>query len=420
VKVFLLGSGGREHAMAWALAKSPKLSKLWAAPGSDGMGALAERAALDPLDPKAVAAFCVENKVELLVVGPEAPLAAGVADAVRAAGIPVFGPGKAGARLESSKAFAKDFMLRHGLPTARARIGGVTQARTAVREYGGRCAVKADGLAAGKGVIVCTTLPEAEMAVDALSSTGAGQTLLVEELLTGPEISMMAMLDGKSYVLLPASQDHKRLLDGDLGPNTGGMGALCPVPLDAPLLAKIRAEIFDRALAGLAKDGLDFRGVLYAGLMLTPDGPKVLEFNARLGDPEAQAVLPLLDADFLELCLACARGEMKIDRIPVRAGACVSVVLAAEGYPEAPKPGAVLTPEAADGRDGVIVFHAGTKKNGGRWLAAGGRVLSVVGLGADLAAARERAYAVVPLVAGAGLRWRKDVAAKVLGREIAA
>ncbi len=405
--------------MAWALAQSPKLAKLWVAPGSDGMGELAERVALNPLDSKAVTDFCVTTGIELLVVGPEAPLAAGVADAVRAAGIPVFGPGKDGARLESSKAFAKDFMLRHKLPTAQARVGGETEALAAVREFGGRCAVKADGLAAGKGVIVCTALPEAEAAVKTLSATGAGRTLLVEELLTGPEISMMAVLDGKSYALLPASQDHKRLLDGDLGPNTGGMGALCPVPLDAAFLAKIRAEVFDRALKGLAADGLDFRGVLYAGLMITPDGPKVLEFNARLGDPEAQAMLPLLDADFLELCLACARGELKVDRVPARSGACVSVVIAAEGYPEAPKPGAALTPGAAEGLDGVMVFHAGTRKEGSHWLASGGRVLAVVGLGADLAAARERAYSALPRVAGPALRWRKDVAAKVLGRIVA-
>jgi len=405
--------------MAWALSKSPRLTKLWAAPGSDGMGALAERVPLDPLDPEAVRRFCVERGVELLVVGPEAPLAAGVADAVRAAGVPVFGPGRDGARLESSKAFAKDFMLRHGLPTARARVGGTAEALAAVREFGGRCAVKADGLAAGKGVIVCVALPEAEAAVHTLAATQAGGTLLVEELLTGPEISMMAVLDGKRYALLPASQDHKRLLDGDLGPNTGGMGALCPVPLDAALLATVRAEVFDRALAGLAKDGLDFRGVLYAGLMLTPEGPKTLEFNARLGDPEAQAILPLLDADFLELCLECANGRLSVDAVPARPGACVSVVLAAQGYPEAPKPGAVLEPAAAEGREGVLVFHAGTKRDGARWLASGGRVLAVVGLGADLAAARERAYAAVHLVAGPDLRWRKDVAAKVLGRSLA-
>lgn len=405
--------------MAWALAKSPRLSKLWAAPGSDGMGALAERVALDPLDPEAVSAFCVAQGVELLVVGPEAPLAAGVADAVRAAGVPVFGPGKDGARLESSKAFAKDFMNRHGLPTAKARVGGYAEALTAVREFGGACVVKADGLAAGKGVIVCSTLPQAEAAVKTLAATAAGASLLVEELLTGPEISMMAVLDGKSYALLPASQDHKRLLDGDRGPNTGGMGALCPAPLDAALLATIKSEVFDRALAGLKKDGLDFRGVLYAGLMLTPQGPKTLEFNARLGDPETQAILPLLDADFLELCLACARGELKTDRVPARAGACVSIVVAADGYPEAPKPGAALTPEGADGLEGVMVFHAGTKKDGARWLAAGGRVLAVVGLGADLAAARGRAYAALPRVAGSALRWRKDVAAKVLGRTLA-
>jgi phosphoribosylamine--glycine ligase len=280
--------------------------------------------------------------------------------------------------------------------------------------------VKADGLAAGKGVIVCTSVSQAEAAVAALAATDAGSVLLVEELLTGPEISMMAMLDGKTYALLPASQDHKRLLDGDLGPNTGGMGALCPVPLGAALLAEIRTTVFDRALAGLKKDGLDFRGVLYAGLMLTPEGPKVLEFNARLGDPEAQAILPLLDDDFLELCLACARGELNAGLIPVRAGACVAIVVAAEGYPEAPAPGAVLTPEAAHGRDDVLLFHAGTKKNGTAWIATGGRVLNVVGLGPGLAAARERAYSAVTLVAGAGLRWRQDVAAKTLGRTIVA
>jgi phosphoribosylamine--glycine ligase len=419
VKVLLLGSGGREHAMAWALNQSPKLSMLWAAPGSDGMGTLAERVALDPLDPDAVSAFCLQNRVDLVVVGPEAPLAAGVADAVRRHGVPVFGPGRDGARLESSKSFAKDFMLRHKLPTARARFGPADEALAAVREFGGRCVVKADGLAAGKGVIVCASPAEAGAAVAALAATAAGEVLLVEELLTGPEISMMAVLDGARYALLPASQDHKRLLDGDLGPNTGGMGALCPAPLDAALLAKIRAEVFDRALAGLAKDGLDFRGVLYAGLMLTPDGPKVLEFNARLGDPEAQAVLPLLDADFLELCFDCARGKLKLDQVPARAGACVSVVIAAEGYPEAPKAGAALTPEAADGLEGVMVFHAGTKRDGSRWLAAGGRVMSVVGIGDDLAAARRRAYSALPLVAGEALRWRKDVAAKILGRTAA-
>lgn len=416
MKVLLLGAGGREHALAWALAKSPRLTKLWAAPGSDGIGALAQCVNIDPLDPTAVSAFCVERQINLLVVGPEAPLAAGVADAVRAAGIAVFGPGRAAARLESSKSFAKDFMLRHGLPTARARVGDAAKALSAVREFGGRCVVKADGLAAGKGVIVCASLPEAEAAVKTIAATVAGSALLVEELLTGPEISMMAMLDGKSYALLPASQDHKRLLEGGLGPNTGGMGALCPAPIEPALLASIRASIFDRALAGLAHDGLDYRGVLYAGLMLTPEGPKVLEFNARLGDPEAQAVLPLLDADFLKLCLDCAQGALHGDTLKARAGASVAVVIAAEGYPETPKPGAEITPEFADGLDDILLFHAGTKKKGPRWFAAGGRVLNVVGLGRDLASARARAYAVVPRVAGAELRWRNDIAADILGR----
>ncbi|MBI3288833.1 MAG: phosphoribosylamine--glycine ligase [Elusimicrobia bacterium] len=419
MKVLLLGSGGREHAMAWALTKSPALAKLWGAPGSDGMSDILDRVALDPLDPAAVARFCRENAVDLLVVGPEAPLAAGVADAARAEGVAVFGPSKACAQLESSKAFAKDFMQRHRLPTARAAIGGAAAAKEAVGAFGGRCVVKADGLAAGKGVVVCATEKEALDAIDRLAATGAGKTLLVEELLTGPALSLMAVLDGRSYAQRPASQDHQRLLDGDQGPNTGGMGALCPVPLDAALVSKIRSEVFDRALSGLAADGLDYRGVLYAGLMITPDGPKVLEFNARLGDPETQAVLPLLDADFLELCLSCARGQLRLDRVPARSGACVAVVLAAEGYPDAPKPGAALRPEEAAEMDGVMIFHAGTKIADTGWVAAGGRVLSVVGTGSDIALARERAYAALRRVAGAGLHWRKDIAAKVLGRTLA-
>ncbi|MEK7388876.1 MAG: phosphoribosylglycinamide synthetase C domain-containing protein, partial [Elusimicrobiota bacterium] len=257
-------------------------------------------------------------------------------------------------------------------------------------------------------------------AVETLGATAAGRTLLVEELLIGPEISMMALLDGRNYALLPASQDHKRLLDGDQGPNTGGMGAACPIPLDEATLSRVRTEVFDPALAGLSRDGLDYRGVLYAGLMLTREGPKVLEFNARLGDPETQAVLPLLEDDFLELCLECAQGRLNRGRLNARPGACVSIVVAAEGYPEAPQRGALITPGAVENMDNVLLFHAGTAFDGTRWSATGGRVLGVVGLGADLAAARERAYAAVPRVAGPGLLWRRDIGAKVLGRSLTA
>jgi phosphoribosylamine---glycine ligase len=398
VKVLLLGSGGREHALAWALSKSPKLTKLWAAPGSDGMSE-AERVDLDPCDPAAVTARAKSLEADLVVIGPEAPLAAGTADALRAAGFAVFGPSKAAARLESSKSFAKDFMLRHGIPTARARVGDAAAARRAVEEFGGRCAVKADGLAGGKGVIVCGDPAEARAAVDALAATGAGKTLVVEERLEGPEVSLMALVDGRTACLLPASQDHKRLEDGDRGPNTGGMGAVAPLPIPAAELEAARREVFDRALVGLAKDGIEYRGALYAGLMMTKDGPKVLEFNARLGDPETQALMPLLDADFLELADDCARGRLRAGRASAKAGAACCVVLAADGYPDAPKPGARLDPDAA--------------------RAAGGRVLSVVGLGADLAAAREKAYAAVARAGGPGLRWRRDIGAVVLGRSLA-
>ncbi|OGS38394.1 MAG: phosphoribosylamine--glycine ligase, partial [Elusimicrobia bacterium RIFOXYD12_FULL_66_9] len=295
MKVLLLGSGGREHALAWALSRSPRLTKLWAAPGSDAMEALAQRVDLDILDAAAVVRFARENGVDLLFVGPEAPLAAGVSDAARAAGLLVFGPSQAASRLETSKSFAKDFMARHGIPTARSRsCANAADAKAAARGFGGACAVKADGLAAGKGVVVCRALAEAECAVDMLGATAAGRTLVVEELLEGPELTVMFLTDGRSCAILPPSRDHKRLLDDEKGPNTGGMGALAPAPVDESTWRRIQDEILAPTLAGLAADGIDYRGALYAGIMLTKDGPKLLEYNARFGDPETQAVLPLL------------------------------------------------------------------------------------------------------------------------------
>lgn len=419
MKVLLLGSGGREHALAWKLAQSPRLTKLWAAPGSDAIAAHAENAALDPLSPAAVSAFCRERGVQLLVVGPEAPLAAGVADAVRAAGIPVFGPGRDGARLESSKAFAKEFMKRHGLPTAASRTAATkAQALAAVRAFGGKCAVKADGLAGGKGVIVTDAVKDGEAAVDALMGTSAGTTLVVEEKLEGPELSVLALLDGSGWAALAPSQDHKRLLDGDAGPNTGGMGAYAPAPVDAATWTKVEA-VLDGAVKGLKADGIDYRGVLYAGFMLTNDGPKLLEFNARMGDPETQEVLPLLSGDLLDLCLACASGKGPRGLLPRSGGAAVGVVLAAEGYPEKPVPGADIDLQGVEGMKDVLVFHAGTKKAAAGWKATGGRVLTVVGLGPDLAAARERAYQAVGRVKAPQLRYRRDIAAKIIGRAVA-
>jgi phosphoribosylamine--glycine ligase len=419
VKVLLLGSGGREHALAWKLSLSPKLSKLWAAPGSDAIAAHAELAPLDILDPAAVASFCRARGVELLVVGPEAPLAAGVADAVRAAGVPVFGPGKDGARLEASKAFAKEFMARHGLPTAASRAADSKEAaKKAVRAFGGKCAVKADGLAGGKGVIVTDTVADADAAVETLSAGAAGRRLVIEEKMEGPELSVLAVLDGSGWAALAPSQDHKRLLDGDRGPNTGGMGAYAPALVDAATWKKIEA-VLDGAAAGLKADGIDYRGVLYAGFMLTKDGPKLLEFNARFGDPETQEVLPLLDGDLLDILSACAAGHGPRGLLPRKPVAAVGVVLAAEGYPEKPQPGAPIDLSGVDGMKDVLVFHAGTKKDGAGWKATGGRVLTVVGLGPDIAAGRERAYAAVKAVKAPGLRHRKDIASKVMGRAIA-
>ena len=420
VKVLLLGGGGREHAIAWKLAQSPLLTKLWAAPGSDAIAAFASRVPLDYLDPEAVAGFVQANGVDLVFIGPEAPLASGVSDAARAAGALVFGPSQSASRLETSKSFAKDFMGMNGVPTARAR-GCVTakEAKEAARGFRGHCAVKADGPAAGKGVIVCASVDEAEAAVDALAATAAGRTLVVEERLEGPELTVMLLVDGRGYAVLPMSQDHKRLLEGDSGPNTGGMGALSPAPLDRTLWETIETDILDRTLAGLAKSGIDYRGALYVGVMLTPDGPKVLEYNARFGDPETQAVLPLLDADLLSLAADCAAGRLTPGILPAHRGACVGVTLASPGYPENPRTGAELDLSGVDGMKDVLLFHAGTKKTPSGWTASGGRVLTVVGLGSDLAAARERAYAAVSLLRIPNLQYRRDIAAKALGRALA-
>ena len=420
MKVLLLGGGGREHAIAWKLAQSPLLTKLWAAPGSDAIAALAERTPLDPLDPAAVAAFVRANKVDLVFVGPEAPLLSGSSDAARAAGALVFGPSQAAARLETSKAFAKEFMGLHGVPTARAR-GCVTarEAKEAARGFKGHCAVKADGLAGGKGVVVCHSLSEAEAAIDALASTTAGRTLVIEERLEGPELTVMGLVDGRGWAVLPLSQDHKRLHEGDAGPNTGGMGALSPAPVDAATWARIKDEVLDRTLEGLIRSGYDYRGALYAGVMLTADGPKVLEYNCRFGDPETQAVLPLLDADLLSLAADCAAGDLDEGILPAHRGACVGITLASPGYPEAPRSGSPIDLNGAETLPDTLIFHAGTKRTESGWTAAGGRVLTVVGCGSDLSVARERAYAAVSRIRAPGLQYRRDIAAKALGRVIA-
>ena len=420
MKVLLLGGGGREHAIAWKLSQSPRLTKLWAAPGSDAIAAHAECLGLDPLDPAAVAAFIRAQAVDLVFVGPEAPLAAGTSDAARAAGALVFGPSQSASRLETSKAFAKEFMTKHGIPTARSiACSTAAEGKAAARTFDGRCAVKADGPAAGKGVIVAGSLGEADLAVDALASTEAGRTLVIEERLEGPELTVMLLTDGRDAAVLALSQDHKRLGDGDAGPNTGGMGALAPAPLDPAAWWTIERDILAPTLDGLREDAIDYRGALYVGIMLTPSGPKVLEYNARFGDPETQAVLPLLDADLLTLAADCAAGKLESGILPVHSGACVGITLASPGYPESPKTGAEMDLTGVSGLDDVFIFHAGTKKTPDGWKASGGRVLTVVGRGPDLTAARARAYLAVERLKIPGLHYRRDIGAKALGRAIA-
>ncbi|MBI3553237.1 MAG: phosphoribosylamine--glycine ligase [Elusimicrobia bacterium] len=418
MSVLILGAGGREHALAWKCAQSPLIKKLFAAPGSDAISALAECSPLDIDDGSAIAAFCAQKKIGLVIVGPEAPLAKGVADGLRSKNINVFGPGKDGARLEFSKAYAKEFMKRHGIPTARFEVFTEAQmARSAAEAKRLPLVLKADGLAAGKGVFVCKTTNEALGAVTELmehDSLGeAGRTVILEDCLTGPELSVLFFCDGKDYRLLPASRDHKRLKDNDEGPNTGGMGVFAPVPVEPALMERIKTEVLERIMKGLAADGIDYRGLLYAGLMLTPEGPKVLEFNCRFGDPETQALMPLLDSDLVEIALACADGKLKTVEAKAKSGACVCVTLASPGYPAASMKGLPISGLESVGKE-ALVFHAGTKKGGKDWLTNGGRVLGVTALGSDIARARDNAYAAVSKIAFEGMQYRSDIAARAL------
>lgn len=427
MNVLLVGSGGREHALAWALRKSPRVEKLYAAPGSAGMASLAEPAAIDPLDFPKLASFCREKSIGLAVVGPEAPLAAGIADALEAAGIRVFGPDKACARLEASKSFAKSFMERHSIPTARHAVhDDPASALKGLEDFPLPVVVKADGLAAGKGVRVCSTRREAESAVSDFMflrvCADAGRRVVLEEFLEGREATLMAFCDGRTLRELPAGQDHKRLEDGDRGPNTGGMGVFAPTPSLTPdLLERVRREVFERVAAGLAAERLRYRGILYCGLMLTQEGPKVLEFNARFGDPETQAVLPLLETDLLDLMEACLEQRLERVRISVKKASCVCVVLASEGYPERPATGREISGlDDFPAEEGLFAFHSGTRREGGRWLTAGGRVLSVSAVCETLEAARARAYAAAARVRFEGIHMRTDIADDLKVRSSAA
>jgi phosphoribosylamine--glycine ligase len=391
MRVLLIGSGGREHALAWALAASPLLSKLWVAPGNPGIAALAETVALDAMDIPGLVAFAQANQVDLVVPGAEAPLVAGLADAMAAAGIPCCGPSAAAARLEGSKTFTKEVADAAGVPTARyEQFTDAAKARAFAIRRGAPIVVKADGLAAGKGVVVATTEAEALEAIDRLILTGP---VLIEECLTGREVSLFALCDGVDAVFLGTARDHKRVGDGDTGPNTGGMGAISPVPGFDPAPAMDR--IIRPVLAEMARRDTPFRGVLFAGLMLTASGASLIEFNVRFGDPECQALLARLQSDLLPALQAACDGELSAFDLRFRDEASCAVVMATKGYPgEAMTSGSEIRGlERAAAVPGALVFHAATRVEDGRVLAAGGRVLTVCATGPDAASARQTAYA---------------------------
>ena len=399
MRVLVVGSGGREHALAWKLAQSPVLSELHAAPGSPGIAELAECHPIRADDAEGILGLSRSLEVDLVVVGPELPLVLGLADALRRFGVSVFGPSAAAARIEGSKAFAKDVMTEAGVSTA-----------TRLPLARPPCVVKADGLAAGKGVFVCRTQAEVDEALRALAPVGAD--VVVEELLEGPEVSLFAICDGREVVPLVSAQDFKRAFDRDEGPNTGGMGAYAPVPGVGLLEAdELVATVHRPVLAELERRGAPFVGVLYAGLMLTPDGPRVLEFNCRFGDPETQAVLPLIEQDLLEALAAAAGGQLEGMRVARAPGAAVTVVLAAEQYPVDGNRGATITGVEDARAAGALVFHAGTARHGQRLVTNGGRILGVTGLGASVAEARTAAYDAVRLIEFGGMRYRSDIAA---------
>jgi phosphoribosylamine--glycine ligase len=418
VKVLLVGAGGREHALATALARSPSCDELHCAPGNPGIAAVATCHPVAISDHEGIVQLAVELRCGLVVVGPEVPLVAGLADDLRSAGVPVFGPGAAAAQLEGSKAFAKDVMEAAGVPTARHRVVTDPAAiEEAVDALGGACVVKADGLAAGKGVVVAQSREEAIAAARSFLSGeahgAAGATLVLEELLVGDEVSLLALCDGLSAQPLLPARDYKRVGDGDLGPNTGGMGAMAPVPGFSQAEAeRICALAHEPVLAELERRGARFSGCLYAGLMLTADGPRILEFNVRFGDPETQAILPLLEGDLAAALHAVALGQSDPSLVQVASGACVSLVLASAGYPESPRLGDPITGvEDAAEREGVSVFHSGTALHDGKLVTAGGRVLAISATGPDLATARSRAYAAAGDVQFEGRQLRSDIGA---------
>ena len=419
MKILVIGSGGREHALVWKLAQSPRVTKLFCAPGNAGIAELAECTPIAVTDLDQLAAFASEKRIDLTIVGPEVPLCAGIVDVFQVKGLRIFGPTKLAAQLEGSKVFAKNFLLKHNVPTASAATFTDTKAaRAHLRNVGAPIVVKADGLAAGKGVIVASTVEEADKAITEIMEQkafgDAGAQVLIEECLQGEELSVMALVDGKSFQILATAQDHKRTLDGDQGPNTGGMGAYSPTPLlDKKLEAQI-TDVFERTLTGIHGEGIEYHGVLYAGLMIIKRGPQVLEFNCRFGDPETQVVLPRMDFDLIDAVEATINGSLSKLKLAWKPEAAVCVVMAAGGYPGDYSRGQPIAGlKDAAKLDKVCVFHAGTRRStDGQVVTDGGRVLGVTALGKEIKDAARRAYEAVDQIHFDGAHFRRDIAVR--------
>jgi phosphoribosylamine---glycine ligase len=423
MNVLLIGSGGREHALAWKLRESPLLKKLYCAPGNGGIADVAECVGIAAADHAAVMRFCKDNAVGLVIIGPEAPLVAGLVDDLATTGIKCFGPTRAAAQLEASKGFTKDLAREFGIPTAAyARFSDAGAAKEHLAGKTGPMVVKADGLAAGKGVVICETRAQADAAIDACFAGAfgkAGTEIVVEEYLTGEEVSFFALIDGQNVLPLAAAQDHKRVGDGDTGPNTGGMGAYSPAPVMTPaMITRTMDEIITPTVAAMAARGTPFKGLLFAGLMITKEGPKLIEYNVRFGDPETQVLMMRLKSDLMPALLATVDGNLDTIALEWRGEAAITVVMAANGYPGQPLLGTEIRGlDAAAATEGVEIFHAGTKRDGDRMLANGGRVLNVTARANTVAEAQARAYAAIAKIDWPGGFCRSDIGWRAVARE---
>ena len=423
MKVLVVGSGGREHVLAWKIKQSSRAQEVFCAPGNGGMSELATCVNIEADDVIGLRDFVLKNKIDLTVVGPEAPLVKGIVDVFEKEHLTIFGPTQKAAQLEGSKVFAKEFMKRHNIPTAVFQsFDSIDKAKAYLQRKKFPLVIKADGLAAGKGVVICHNLEQANQTLEQMMAEkifkAAGEKVIIEDCLQGEEASILAVSDGKRFVVLDSSQDHKRIFDEDKGPNTGGMGAYSPAPvITKDLMTNIVFNIIGPTIQGMQSEGMPFKGVLYAGVMVTSEGPKVLEYNVRLGDPETQAVLPRLKTDFVDLCLASAQGRLESFSLLWDPRPCVCVVLSARGYPGPYEKGKVISglKDTAELKD-TIVFHAGTKKQGSAIVTSGGRVLGVTSLGQNIEKAVQNAYAAVKKISFDGCFFRRDIGAKALTR----